>query len=108
MDCIFCKIIAGAIPSAKVAETEDLLVIKDIAPKAPVHYLIIPKKHSVDIREWSGSELPLAGKIVACAQQLSKQQNNCDFRLVISNGFDAGQRVFHTHVHYLAGGKFTD
>lgn len=108
MDCIFCKIIAGAIPSTKIAETEELIVIKDIAPKAPIHYLIIPKKHSEDVRAWAAVDLPLAGTIFAMAQQLSKQLNNCAFRLVISNGYDAGQRVFHTHVHFLAGGKFSE
>lgn len=108
MDCIFCKIIAGTIPSTKVVETAELIVIKDIAPKAPIHYLIIPKKHSDDVRVWTAADLPLAGTIFAMAQQLSKQLNNCAFRLVISNGYDAGQRVFHTHVHFLAGGKFSD
>lgn len=108
MDCIFCKIIAGTIPSTKIAETDSLLIIKDIAPKAPIHYLIIPKKHSADIRAWDVEDLPLAGEIFALAQQLSQQQNNCAFRLVISNGYDAGQRVFHTHVHFLAGGKFSE
>lgn len=106
MDCIFCKIIAGEIPSTKIAETDDFIVIKDIHPKAPIHYLIIPKKHTEDMRVWTEQELPLAGKMVVLAQQLAQQHDNCAFRLVISNGFDAGQRVFHAHVHFLAGGKF--
>lgn len=106
MDCIFCKIIAGEIPSTKLVETDELIVIKDIHPKAPIHYLIIPKKHTEDLRSWSEQELLFAGKIFAVAQQLAQQHDNCAFRLVISNGYDAGQRVFHTHVHFLAGGKF--
>jgi histidine triad (HIT) family protein len=108
MDCIFCKIIAGTIPSVKILENEQVIVIKDIKPKAPIHYLIIPKKHSEDIRSWDKETLPLASEIFAVAQQLSQQLNNTDFRLIISNGHDAGQRVFHAHVHFLAGGKFSE
>ncbi len=103
MDCVFCNIISGKIPAQKIAETEDLIVIKDIAPKMPIHYLIIPKKHVKDMRGFDDSDMILGAKICAIARQLSRQLNNTDFRLVISNGHDAGQRVFHMHVHFLAG-----
>jgi histidine triad (HIT) family protein len=103
MDCIFCRIIAGEIPAQKVLETRDLIVIKDIAPKAPIHYLIIPKKHFKDVRDFDADDLMLGKEIFGVAQQLSKLINNGDFRLVMSNGYDVGQRVFHAHVHFLAG-----
>ncbi len=103
-ECIFCKIIENTIPAHIITQTESLIVIKDIAPKAPIHYLIIPKKHIVDIREFGHEDLELGTKIVSIAQQLSRDLNNCSFKLVISNGHEAGQRVFHLHAHFLAGG----
>lgn len=108
MDCIFCNIISGKIPAQKIAETDELIVIKDIAPKTPIHYLIIPKKHVKDMRDFDASDMILGAKICAMAQQLSRQLNNTDFRLVISNGHDAGQRVFHMHVHFLAGATIAE
>lgn len=105
-DCIFCKIITGAIPSDIVAQNDDVIVVKDINPKAPIHYLIIPKNHTRDLRDAPAEKL--GSQIFAMAQQLSRECNNCDFRLVMSNGFDAGQRVFHTHVHFLAGSQFIE
>jgi histidine triad (HIT) family protein len=101
-ECIFCKIIEGTIPAQIITQTDSLIVIKDIAPKAPTHYLIIPKKHIVDLREFSHEDLELGTKIISVAQQLSRDLNNCPFKLVISNGHEAGQRVFHLHAHFLA------
>ncbi len=108
MDCIFCKIIAGQIPSTKILETQELIVIKDINPKAPIHYLIIPKEHIADMRELTEKTRALGTHIFTAAQKLSKDLNNAPFRLVISNGPDAGQRVYHLHVHFLAGATFVE
>lgn len=108
-DCIFCKIIAQEIPSTFIQETDDLIVIKDIAPKAPIHYLIIPKKHIKNIQELQPEDFGLMSSMVKMAQQLSSQLlGDGDFRLVINNGFNAGQRVFHLHIHFLAGTTMTD
>ena len=108
MDCIFCNIIAGQIPSTKILETNELVVIKDINPKAPVHYLIIPKIHLADMRNLTTKTHALGAQIFSAAQKLSKDLNNAPFRLVISNGHEAGQRVYHLHVHFLAGATFTE
>lgn len=108
-DCIFCKIIAGTVPSDKIAETEHLLVFKDIAPKAPIHYLIIPKEHIQDVAACSDNEQMLLGKMMLVAKRLGAQlDGNKDFRIQVNNGHAAGQRVFHLHMHFLAGKNFSD
>lgn len=93
-------------PSEKIAETDDILVIKDIAPKATTHYLILPKKHVHDIRDLSENDQQLAGSLLMMAQNLAKDlPQPGDFRIVINNGPEAGQCVFHLHVHFLAGNE---
>lgn len=101
-NCIFCKIVAKQLPTTVIAENEDILVIKDIHPKAPVHYLIIPKKHIPDLQSFTLEDMPLAQSMMSMAQQLWKQGNQ-DFRLIMNSGKDAGQEVFHAHMHYLSG-----
>lgn len=106
---IFSKIIAREVPAKIVAENEDVIVIEDIAPKAPIHYLIIPKIEVRDIQSMTPDELPIAGKLFAMAQQLSKTVPGAShFRIVINSGERAGQRVFHLHLHFLAGEKMHD
>lgn len=108
-ECVFCKIIDKTIPAAIVAENDDVIVIQDRAPKAPVHYLIIPKKHTSTIVSMTADELPLAQALFAMAQQLSKAlPGNGDFRFIINNGPGVGQSVFHLHAHFLAGKKMAD
>jgi len=107
-ECIFCKIVAGEIPAQKIAETEDLIAFKDINPKAPHHYLIIPKKHLIDLRNFEAEDMNLGSKIFELAQKIAKDLGDIPFRLVMSNGYDAGQRVYHVHVHFLAGKKFDE
>ena len=102
-DCIFCKIVAGDISSKPVKETENIIVLKDIAPKAPIHYLIIPKKHVDDLRSLKEEDKALAGELLMTAQQLSELNDNTPFRLLTNNGHQAGQRVHHLHMHFLAG-----
>ncbi len=108
-DCIFCKIIAKQIPSTVIHEDNDLLVIKDIAPKASTHFLIIPKKHLKDLRDFTQAERDLAAQMLFVANDLSKKYlDGGDFRLMINNGHNAGQRVFHSHIHFLAGKKLPE
>lgn len=108
-NCIFCKIIARQIPSDIIAETDDIIVIKDIRPKTSIHYLIIPKKHIPDIQSLQTNDFSVVGNIIMMAQKLSSQlPNSHAFRLVSNNGSDVGQVVFHIHFHFLAGNKLTD
>jgi len=108
-DCIFCKIIAKQIPSTVIAENDDILVIKDIAPKAPIHYLIIPKKHIKDLSSLASSDCCYGSKMMKMAQELSKTiPGASDFHFLINNGYNAGQRVFHLHAHFLSGEMLHD
>lgn len=105
INCIFCKIINKQIPSQIVAENNDLLVIKDIAPKASTHYLIMPKLHVSDLMGLDQANLHIGGQVIQMAQALAQQLPNqpAAFRLISNNGAGAGQSVFHLHFHFLAG-----
>lgn len=105
-DCLFCKIIDGTIPSVKVYEDEDVLAFKDINPQAPVHVLIIPKRHISGADKLQRSDDKLLGKLVAVANQLAKELgvSETGYRLISNIGDDAGQSVHHLHIH-LIGGK---
>ncbi len=108
-NCVFCKIIARQLPSRIITETDDIIVIDNIAPKTPIHYLIIPKKHVADINGLNQDDTKLAGDMVLMAKQLSEGLSGSQaFRLSVNNGSDAGQVVFHLHIHFLAGMKFSD
>lgn len=108
-NCIFCKIIAKEIPAKAIAETDDIIVIQDIAPKAPVHYLIIPKKHIADVISLTEGDLSIPGKMVMMAKELAKKlPGSQSFRLITNNGADSGQSVFHLHFHFLSGRKMAD
>ena len=102
-NCIFCSIIAKQVPASIVYETNALLVINDINPQAPIHYLIIPKKHIQDVRFLSAEDAQLVSDLLFAASELSKTLSEPGgFRLQINNGADAGQHVFHLHIHFLA------
>lgn len=105
--CIFCKIINKEIPAAVVYDDDSILAFKDINPQAPVHILIIPKKHISGIAELKKNDLSLLGKITEVAQKLAREQNieSSGYRLVVNNGPDAGQAVAHLHYHLLGGRK---
>ena len=103
-NCIFCKIVAGEIPAKKLYEDDDVLAFWDIAPQAPVHFLVIPKKHipgPIDVAE---TDDKLIGKLIRVGSQLAKENGTGDaFRIIFNNGANAGQVVFHIHLHILGG-----
>jgi len=108
-DCIFCKIICQKIPSKIIRETENIIVLQDIAPKAPIHFLIIPKKHIRDLVSCEKQDISILSEILIVAQTLAQEiPNAASFKLIMNNGYAAGQRVFHLHVHFLAGIHFAD
>lgn len=103
MDCIFCKIIAGEIPSNKVYEDDTVLAFRDIEPKAPVHILVVPKKHITGAANVQSEDGEVIGHIFRVIAQVADQQGLTDFRVVTNNGAGAGQTVPHLHFHILAG-----
>ena len=107
-DCLFCKIGDKKIPSNMVHEDESFFAIRDINPQAPVHLLIIPRKHVAKISDLSGSDDKLVGCMILLAKKLAADEKIEDgFRLVLNNGSQAGQSVFHIHLHLLGGRKMT-
>ncbi len=103
-DCLFCKIVAGQIPAEKLYEDDDVIAFKDIAPQAPVHFLVIPKKHIVDPAGVEACDEQLIGKLMRVGAQVANEQGVGDgFRVVFNNGAKAGQTVFHIHMHILGG-----
>ncbi|HUY82228.1 MAG TPA: histidine triad nucleotide-binding protein [Acidobacteriaceae bacterium] len=106
MDCIFCKIAAGEIPAKKLYEDEHALAFADINPQAPVHILIIPKRHIASPAQLEGTDADktLIGHLHIVAQQLASQQNlGKGYRITINTGPDGGQTVDHLHLHLLGG-----
>lgn len=105
-DCLFCKIESKQIPSERVYEDDDVIVIRDIAPKADTHLLVIPRKHIVSLKELEAEDQALMGKIMLLLPELAKQQGlEQGFRTIINTGKGGGQEVFHLHVHLLGGSK---
>ncbi|QLG69308.1 MAG: Bis(5'-nucleosyl)-tetraphosphatase (asymmetrical) [Candidatus Woesebacteria bacterium] len=103
-DCIFCKIIRGEAPSEKVWEDEEILAFKDIKPSAPVHILIVPKKHIQNLSDTSSEDQALLGKIQLTAVEIAEKLGIKDaFRVSTLNGKNAGQVVFHLHYHLMGG-----
>ncbi len=102
-DCLFCKIVKNEIPSEKVFEDDDVLAFKDISPQAPIHLLIIPKKH-IDSAKDIGDETLLAGKLVSTAVTLADRYHlDMGYRILTNVGEHGGQTVKHLHFHLLGG-----
>lgn len=107
-DCIFCKIIQGEIPSKKVYEDEEILAFEDIQPAAPIHILVIPKKHITSLAFLEKEDEPLIGKIYGVIHKLAQEKGFQEkgYRVIVNCGEDGGQEVMHLHFHLLAGQKF--
>ncbi|MBP3389052.1 MAG: histidine triad nucleotide-binding protein [Clostridia bacterium] len=103
MDCLFCKIVAGDIPSNKVYEDEQILAFRDIAPVAPTHILVIPKAHIGGADEVTAENAGVVAHIFATIPKIAAAEGITDYRVLTNNGADAGQTVRHLHFHILGG-----
>jgi histidine triad (HIT) family protein len=104
-DCVFCNIISGAIPANTLFEDEEIFAFSDIMPQAPVHFLVVPKKHLPNLMEAREEDTALLGKLLQCAQRLAKEQGMGERggRFVINCKSDGLQSVEHLHIHVLGG-----
>ena len=103
MDCIFCKIANKEIPSEITYENEDVISFKDINPKAPIHFLVVPKKHVASLAEIADSDEPLLGNLILTAKKIAEEKGLKGYKLVINVGREGGQVVDHLHIHLLGG-----
>lgn len=106
-NCLFCKIIKGDIPADKLYEDDDVFAFRDIAPQAPVHFLVIPKKHISGPDDVAADDEQLIGKVMRVAGEVAVKEGIKHYRLVFNNGEEAGQAVFHIHMHVLGGRSLT-
>lgn len=108
-DCLFCKIVKKEIKSEIVYEDEEIIAFKDVKPRAPIHYLFIPKKHIETLNDVLPEDAALLGKIFTKIKDISSEMEIADsgYRVVINCNKDAAQEVFHLHAHLLGGRKFS-
>ena len=107
-ECIFCKIVEGTIPTKKIHEDDQVIAFEDINPQAPVHLLIIPKQHVTSLADIQETDAALMGRIMVVATKMARERGleANGFRVVVNTGREAGQTVFHLHVHVLGGRPF--
>ena len=110
MDCVFCKIVAGELPSDTLYQDDEVMAFQDINPLAPTHVLIIPKRHIVSLAEMAEDDTSLIGQMARVANQLARQEGIAEngYRLTVSSGEDGGQVVPHLHMHLLGGRRLSD
>lgn len=104
-DCLFCKMVAGEIKPDTVYEDENVLAFRDISPQAPMHVLVIPKRHISTLNDLTEDDAQLAGQLTLAAAKVAEQEGVADsgYRTVMNCNADGGQTVFHIHMHVLAG-----
>ena len=104
-DCLFCKIARGEIPADVIMQTPDLVAFRDINPQAPTHILIIPRTHLASVSELEPPDAGIVGKLFLAAKELAREEGIAEdgYRMVVNAGPDAGQTVFHIHMHLLGG-----
>jgi histidine triad (HIT) family protein len=107
-DCLFCRIVAGELPSTRVHEDDIVIAIRDIAPRAPTHILVIPRDHIASAADLTEADGPLLGKLFAVTAQIARQEGIADagYRIVSNVGRWGGQTVDHLHLHLLGGRPF--
>lgn len=104
-ECLFCRIVEGEIPAEVVLSTPDLLAFRDINPQAPTHILIVPKRHIPSVSHLEPDDAEIMGRLFLAAQELAEREgvDGGGYRMVVNAGPDAGQTVFHLHLHLLGG-----
>jgi histidine triad (HIT) family protein len=102
-DCLFCRIVSGDIPAEKVAETDSVVAFRDVNPQAPLHVLVVPRTHVANVGELVDAEPATVAELVQLARQVVTDAGYESHRLVLNTGEQAGQSVFHAHLHVLAG-----
>ncbi|MCD8141644.1 MAG: histidine triad nucleotide-binding protein [Planctomycetaceae bacterium] len=102
-NCIFCRIVRGEIPSTTVYDSEEFIAFTDINPAAPVHLLVVPKRHIARLSEAVAEDEGLLGRFMLAIGEVVRKNNIGDYRLIINDGPGAGQTVFHLHAHILSG-----
>jgi histidine triad (HIT) family protein len=107
MDCLFCGIVAGEIPSEIVHTTERTVAFRDLDTQAPTHVLVVPKDHYANAAELAAGDPAAMAELVTAAHAVATAEGHDDYRLVLNTGADAGQTVFHTHLHVLGGRSMT-
>jgi histidine triad (HIT) family protein len=105
--CLFCRIVAGEIPAEVVATTDAAVAFRDVNPQAPLHVLVVPRTHVPDVGALADTEPDSVAGLVALARQVATEAGHESYRLVLNTGGDAGQTVFHAHLHVLAGRALT-
>ena len=108
-DCLFCKIVAGSIPSKTAFQNDELIAFHDINPAAPTHILIVPRQHILNTTELTESNAPLIGRLILAAAKIAHEQglDSKGYRIVTNTGPDGGQSVSHLHLHLLGGRKMS-
>jgi histidine triad (HIT) family protein len=108
-ECIFCRIVAGEIPSTSVAEDEQAIAIRDVAPRAPTHILVLPREHIPSAADLTDADSPLVGRIFAMAADIARSEGIADggYRIVTNIGAWGGQSVDHLHFHLMGGRPFS-
>ena len=110
MECVFCRIVAGELPSDTLYQDEQVMAFRDINPLAPTHVLIIPKRHIGSLAELSDDEAQIIGRMAGVANKIAREEGIAGkgYRLVVSSGEDGGQVVPHLHMHLLGGRRLSD
>jgi histidine triad (HIT) family protein len=102
-DCLFCRIVSGEIPSDVVVDTDTAVAFRDVNPQAPLHVLVVPRAHVASAAELAAADAATTAELVTVARQVAADEGYDSYRLVFNTGADAGQTVFHAHLHLLAG-----
>jgi histidine triad (HIT) family protein len=104
-DCLFCRIIGGELPAEVVADTDQTVAFRDISPQAPTHVLVVPRKHCADAAELYDADPGLLADLIAAGVRIAEREGIAEsgYRLLLNTGADAGQTVFHVHLHVLGG-----
>jgi histidine triad (HIT) family protein len=107
--CVFCAIIQGHLPATIIHQTDEIIIIQDRAPKAPIHWLVLPKRHIENISALAPDDLHIIGQLMWESKQAAQAYGHTnEFRLLTNNGASVGQSVFHLHFHLLAGTRLND